>query len=169
MKMNTIGVSHMTLPESNKSESSHDETDLLLRASRRAHFIVLVMILALGATVLGRALWPDSVLATWPVREPWLLPVLIVITMVAGRLLMRGRAWDPKGREMKKIQHDEFRQMNLSRAQRAALIAVLVLQIPLGLLFSHLPGMRAVLAMGTTTITLAMATLIALFLFFDRD
>jgi hypothetical protein len=33
------------------------------------------MILALGATVLGRALWPDSALATRPVRVPWLLPV----------------------------------------------------------------------------------------------
>jgi hypothetical protein len=159
----------MTLPESQKSESSHDETDLLLRASRRGLFIVLFMILALGATVLGRALWPNSGLATWPVRLPWLLPFLVVITAVAGRILMRGRTWDPKGSEMKKLQHDEFRQMNLSRAQRAALIAVLFLQIPLGLLFGHLPAMRAVMAMGTTTITLAMATLITLFLFFDRD
>ena len=159
----------MSLPEPQKSESSHNETDLLLRASRRALFIVLLMILALGATVLGRALWPDSALATWPVRLPWLLPVLIVLTGVAGRLLMRGRAWDPKGLEMKKIQQDEFRQMNLSRAQRAALISVLVLQIPLGLLFAHLPAMRAVMAMGVTTVTLGMATLIMLFLFFDRD
>jgi hypothetical protein len=159
----------MTLPEPQKRESSEDETDLLLRASRRALFLVLLLILALGATVLGRALWPDSVLATWPVRFPWLLPVLVVIMGVAGRLLMRGRTWDPKGLEMKKIQHDEFRQMNLSRAQRAALITVLVLQIPLGLLFAHLPGMRAVMAMGAATITLAMALLIALFLFFDRE
>jgi hypothetical protein len=159
----------MTLPEPQKRESSQDETDLLLRASRRALFLVLLLILALGATVLGRALWPDSVLATWPVRFPWLLPVLVVIMGVAGRLLMRGRTWDPKGLEMKKIQHDEFRQMNLSRAQQAALITVLVLQIPLGLLFAHLPGMRAVMAMGAATITLAMALLIALFLFFDRE
>jgi hypothetical protein len=159
----------MTLPEPQKTESSHDETDLLLRASRRALFIVLLMVLALGATVLGRALWPDSVLATWPVRLPWLLPILVVSMGVAGRLLMRGRTWDPKGLEMKKIQHDEFRQMNLSRAQRASLITVLVLQIPLGLLFAHLAGMRAVMAMGAATITLAMALLIALFLFFDRE
>ncbi len=100
---------------------------------------------------------------------PWLLPVLIVITGVAGRLLMRGRAWDPNSPEVKKIQQYEFRRKNLSRAQRAALIVVLVLQIPLGLLFVHLPAMRAVMAMGITTITLAMATLITLFLFFDRD
>lgn len=159
----------MTLPEPQKKESFQDKTDLLLRASRRALFIILLMILALGATVLGRALWPDSVLATWPVRLPWLLPLLVVIMGVAGRLLMRGRTWDPNGLEMKKIQHDEFRHMNLSRAQRAALIAVLVLQVPLGLLFAHLPGMRAVMAMGVTTITLAMVLLIALFLFFDRE
>ena len=67
------------------------------------------------------------------------------------------------------IRQDEFRRVNLSRAQRAALIGVLILQIPLGLLFSHLPAMRAVIAMGVTTITLGMATVITLFLFFDRD
>ena len=167
--MKTTGVYNMTLPEPRESEFLHDETDLLLRASRRALFIVLFMILALGATVLGRALWPNSALATWPVLLPWLLPVLIVITGVAGRLLMRGRAWDAKSAEVKKIQQDEYRRMNLSRAQRAALIVVLVLQIPLGLLFVHLPATRAVMAMGVTTITLAMATLITLFLFFDRD
>jgi hypothetical protein len=159
----------MTLPEPSKNRSSHDETDLLLRASRRALFIVLLMVLALGATVLGRALWPDSVLATWPARLPWLLPILVVVMGVAGRLLMRGRTWDPKGLEMKKIQHDEFRQINLSRAQRAALIGTLVLQLPLGLLFAHLPAMRAVMAMGVTTITLAITILVALFLLFDRD
>lgn len=159
----------MNLPEPQNTESSQDRMELFLRASRRALFIVLLMILALGATVLGRALWPDSALATWPVRLPWLLPVPIVITGVAGRLLMRGRAWDPDGLEVKKIQQDEFRRMNLSRAQRAALIAVLGLQIPLGLLFAHLPAMRAVMAMGVATITLGMTTLITLFLFFDRD
>lgn len=54
--------------------------------------------------------------------------------------LLRGRAWDPNSREVKKLQQDEFRRINLSRAQRAALIVVLVLQIPIGLLFAHLPG-----------------------------
>jgi hypothetical protein len=88
---------------------------------------------------------------------------------VAGRLLTRGRAWDPKGLTEKKIQQDEFRQMNLSRAERVGLITVLVVQIPLGLLFAHLPALRAVMAMGVATITLGMAVVITLFLFFDRD
>jgi hypothetical protein len=167
--MNTTGVSNMSLPESQKSESSHDKTDLLLRASRRALFVVLLMVVAFGATVLGRAIWPESVLATWPARMPWLLPVLVVMSLIGGRMFRKGRIWDPHGPEMKKIQQDEFRRMNLSRAQRAALIVVLVLQIPLGLLFVHLPAMRAVMAMGVATITLAIVTLIALFLFFDRD
>jgi hypothetical protein len=159
----------MTLPEPKKAKSTLDEMDQLLRASRRALLIVLFMVLTLGATVLGRALWPESILATWPMRLPWLLPFFVVMLGVAGRLLMRGRTWDSKGLGMKKIQHDEFRQLNLARAQRAALITALVLQLPLGLLFAHLPGMRAVMAMGVTTITLAIATLIASFLFFDRE
>lgn len=151
------------------SQSAPNDTDFLLRASRRAMFIVLLMIIALGGTVLGRAVWPDSVLATWPVRAPWLLPVLVVIAVGVGRLLTGGRPWDPNSPEVKQIQRDEFRRMNLSRAQRAALIVVLVFQIPLGLLFAHLPAMRAVMAMGTTTIMLGLIVFIALFLFFDKD
>lgn len=159
----------MTLPEPQRSAVSHDEMDLLLRASRRALATVLFMILAFGATVLGRTLWPDSVLAMWPSRLPWLLPVLTVLAVVAMRSMLHGRVWDPNSREVKMLQQDEFRRANLSRAQRATLIIVLVLQIPLGLLFAHLPATRAVTAMGLTTIMLGMVVLIALFLFFDRE
>src|ERR1700694_2745743 len=147
--MHYTGVSRVIPPKPQSGQSARDDTDLLLRASRRALFIVLLMIFALGGTVLGRALWPDSVLATWPVWVPWLLPVLVVVAGVVGRLLTGGRAWDPKSVEVKQIQQDEFRRMNLLRAQRAALIVILVLQIPLGLLFAYLPAMRAVMAMGT--------------------
>ena len=159
----------MTRPEPQARESTHDETDLLLRASRRALVIVLFMVLTFGATVIGRSVWPDSTLAMWPARLPWLLPVLTVLALVTMRSFLHERVWDPKSREVKMLQQDEFRRTNLSRAQRGALIFVLVIQIPLGLLFAHLPAMRAVMAMGTTTITFGMVILIALFLLFDRE
>jgi hypothetical protein len=159
----------MTLPEPQKDIPTHNQSELLLRASRRALFILLLMILALGATLLGRAVWPDSLLATWSARLPWLLPVLIVLLMITMRLSTRGRAWDPKSPEVKRILQDEFRRTNFLRAQRGALIVVMALQLPLGLLFGHLPGMRAVMAMGVTTVTVGVAALIALFLFFDRE
>jgi hypothetical protein len=159
----------MTLPTSQNNQSAANNTDFLLRASRRGLFIVLLMILAFGATLLGAAVWPDSVLGTWPMRLPWLLPILVVMLGFGGRLLARGRAWDPNSLEVKQMEQDEFRRMNFSRAQRAALGLVLILQIPLGLLFAHLSGTRAVIAMGVSTITLGMVVLIALFLFFDRD
>jgi hypothetical protein len=167
--MNSIGVSKMTLPTPHESKSTHEGADLLLRASRRALLIVLLMIFAFGATLLGRLLWPESALAMWPARLPWLLPVLVVLGLVAMRFSLQGRSWGANNREVKILQEDEFRRTNLSRAQRAALIVVLALQIPLGLLYAYLPSMRAVMAMGVTTITLAMATLITCFLFFDRD
>jgi len=54
-------------------------------------------------------------------------------------------------------------------AMRVAFIVVLIAQIPIGLLVAHLPSLRAVMAMAISTLTLGMATLIALFLFFSRE
>jgi hypothetical protein len=164
--MNMTGV-HMTLPESQKVESSND-MDLLLRSSRRALVVVLFAILLLGATVVGMAFWPSSLLAEWPGRMPWLFPILMVFAVMALRASLGGRRWDSHSPEVRVMLHDEFRRANLSRAQRAALIAVLIAQAPLGLLFVHLPARQAVMGMAGTTITLGMAILITLFLFFDR-
>ncbi len=64
---------------------------------------------------------------------------------------------------------DEWRRMNLNRAMRFAFTGVLILQVPLGLTLAHLPALRAVMAMATATTTVGMATLISLFLYFDRE
>jgi hypothetical protein len=83
-----------------------------------------------------------------------------------------GRRWDPPSPEAKAILNDELRQTSLNRASRAALIVVLIAQLPLGLVFgmlAQLPAARTAMAMAEATITLGMATLISLFLFFDRE
>lgn len=159
----------MTSPEPQSTKSATDQMELFLRFSRRGLVVVLLAILLLGATVLGMAFWPNSALAEWPARMPWLFPILIVIAVVALRTSLRGRRWDSGSPEVKVIQQDEFRRANLSRAQRAAFVVVLVAQAPLGLLLVHLPTPQALTAMAGTTVTLGMATLITLFLFFNRD
>ena len=60
----------------------------------------------------------------------------------------------------------------MHRASRVALIVVLMAQYPLVLLFEfvmQLPPPRGAFAMAASTITLGLATLMALFLFFDRE
>jgi len=140
--------------------------ELLLQASRRALFVLLALILIIAATIIAHVLRPGSLLADWSARAPWLLPVAIVAIFAVVVAPMRRRSGDA---EMKTLQNDEFRQANLARAQRVALAAALVAQIPLAVLASGLTATAAVTIMGVGTVTVAMATLITSFLFFERD
>ena len=156
----------MTEPIDNSSES-------LVRFSRRSMSTLLVIVLVLGATTLAMTFWPDAAASRWVEHAPWLFPVGTVVLFAALRFtLFKGKRWDPRSPEAQAILNDELRQTSLNRSSRAALIVVLVSQLPLGLLFgmlAQLPATRTALAMAEATITLGMATLISLFLFFDRE
>lgn len=132
---------------------------------------LLVIVIVLGATVVALTLSPEGAVSRSTARGFWLIPVSIVI-FVALQTSLRGRRWTPDAPEVKAIMQDEWRQTNMARASRAALIVVLVAQWPLGLLFGFLlllPPPRCASAMAASSITLGLATLIALFLLFDRE
>jgi len=148
------------------SSNQPDRIELLLRASRRSLFVLLALILLIAATIIAHVLRPGSLLADWSARAPWLLPVAIVAIFGIVVAPMRRRLGDA---EMKTLRDDEFRQANLGRAQRVALIAALVAQIPLAVLASGLTAAAAVTIMGVATVTVATATLITSFLYFERD
>ena len=149
------------------SPGQPDRTELLLRVSRRSLVALLVMILVIAATLIAHIVSPGSLLADWASRFPWLLPVAIValLVMFVAPLRRSFRANDP---EVERVANDEFRQANVARAQRAALIAALVAQAPLAIFLSELSGAAAVTAMGIATITIGLATFIIAFLFADR-
>jgi len=164
----TMGVSPMTLSTPHSTEMSNEHIDLILRFSRRGLFILLLTFLWLGATVVGIAFWPNSVLAKWPAVVPWLFPVVMVLVMFALRIPLRGR-WPSRSHKLKLILDDEFRRSNLARAQGAAFAVVVAAQVPLALLVLHLPARQAVIGMAGTTMSLGLVTLTALFLIFDRE
>lgn len=143
-------------------------TEQLARFSRRGMYVMLVLVLALGAGTLATTLSPDGLGARLASRAYLLIPIVIILAVGGLQFTLRGRRWDPRSPEARAILDDELRQTSLARASRAALATVLIAQIPLGLLFMQLPA-RAVWAMAVSTITLGMATLIALFLYFDRE
>jgi Na+/H+ antiporter NhaC len=144
-----------------------DRTELLLRISRRSLVALLVLILFFAATLIAHVVRPGSLLADWGSRMPWLLPVAIVavFVMFIAPLRRSFRANDP---DVETVLNDEFRQANLARAQRVALVVVLVAQIPLAIFLSGLSAVAAVTVMGVATITIALATFIIAFLFADR-
>jgi hypothetical protein len=143
-----------------------NQTDLILRLARRNLFIVLIGLLLISATLLSNVFRPDAAFSRWPSTVPWLLPVAIVILFATS--MGRGRL-NPKSAELQAVLGDEWRQVNLMRAMRIAFFVVLIAQVPQAFLFLQLPVLRAVMGMAVATITVAMTTLITLFLIFDRD
>jgi hypothetical protein len=152
---------------SSSRESPSDHAELLLRTSRRALVVLVVIVLLVAATLVAHALRPGTLLADWPSKVPWLFPIAVAGVFL---LLNRGRRPSrPDDPAVRMLLGDEFRQANLGRAQRLALIVVLVAQVPFGLLLSSLTAAAAVMVMAVLTITLGMVTLITSFLFFDRE
>ena len=144
-----------------------NQTDRILRLTRRNLFIVLIGVLLICGTLLSNAFRPDAAFSRWPSTVPWLLPVAISI-IFAATSMGRGRL-NPKSAELQAVLGDEWRQVNLTRAMRIAFFVVLIAQVPQAFLFLQLPVLRAVMGMAVATITVAMTTLITLFLIFDRD
>jgi hypothetical protein len=143
-----------------------NQTDLVLSLTRRNLIILLISVLLICGTLLSNVFRPDAAFSRWPSTMPWLLPLAIVI--FAAISIGRGRL-NPKSAEVQAVLGDEWRQVNLTRAMRVAFFVVLIAQVPQAFLFLRLPVLRAVMGMAVATITVAMTTLITLFLMFDRD
>jgi hypothetical protein len=152
----------MTVPADSRAEK-------YLRYSHRSMVVVLLLAVATGGAVLATAVEPDGLIASWMPRISLLLPIAIVL--IAGMLMatLRGDRWDPNAPEARAILEDEWRRTNMSRALRGAFVVVIAAQVPLGLWLARLPALRGTLAMATATMTLGLATLAALFLYFDRE
>lgn len=146
-----------------------DRVEMLLRVNRRALGVVLLLIVFLGGTAMAMALWPDTWLGEWPLRFPLLFPIAVVMAFFCLRFFGGGRDFRADAAEVKVVLNDDFRQANLARAQRIALVLILIAQVPLGLLFMRVQTTRAVIGMGGTTIALGVSAVILLFLFFDRE
>lgn len=161
----------MNSPQQPEVQSPENASELLVRMSRRGMFAMLTMVLVLGGTFLGQTLWPDAAASRWVEKSSWLLIVAAVLLFVAVRWPLRGRRIDPRSPAMQAILRDELRQSSINRAARAALIASLIAQFPLALLFmlARLSAKQALLAMAESTLLLGMVTFITLFLLFDRE
>jgi hypothetical protein len=137
-----------------------------LRFSRRSMTVLLLLVVAVGAVCVAMAFQPVS-----PAWSRALPPLWIVAVVIAAGLqrTLGGERWDERIPEVRAIVEDEWRRGNMDRARRAAFVVVLAAQLPLALLLGALPPMRAVMAMASATVSLGLATLLALFLYFDRD
>lgn len=148
---------------------SSNDIELLLTVSRRAFILLLIAFLWLGSTCLAIAFFPETILARWPVRAPWVFPAAVTVGWAGLLGTVRGRRWHPHTAEADMVMNDEFRQSNMLRAQRAGFAAVLLLQVPLALALVHVQTWRALVAMAGATITFGPAILVGVFLYLDRE
>jgi len=150
-------------------ESLDSRPERYLRFSHRSLVALFIITLVVGGLCLAMALRPGDT-PRWMTSLVALLPIAIAIGVVTlQRTTLRGDRWDPKSPEVQAVLQDEWRRASMDRAIRVAFFVILIAQIPIGLLVAPLPSLRAVMAMATTTLTLGMATFLALFLFFSRQ
>jgi hypothetical protein len=153
------------------AEQLQDRTDLFLRFNRRATFALLAIVLILGSTSLAIMLSPKPVWRS--VASGALVPVALVF-IATIYMAIRKRSWSPDAPEVKLAMEDEWRRANFDRASRIALTVALGAQVPfawaIGFLtpLSYTPP-RVAMAMAASTITLGVATVLVLFLLFDRE
>ena len=162
----------MVLRGLDMADNASNRAELLLRFSRRSMIVLLFVVVVLGGVALSLMLSPAGAVGNRANLASWLMPVAIVIIVGALQTSLRGQRWDPSSPEVKAILQDEWRQANIARASRAALIAVLILQWPLALALGFLARLsppRMAMAMAASTMTLGLVTLISLLLYFDRE
>jgi len=149
--------------------TTQERVELFLRFTRWNRIALLVLVVVLGGTALSLILSPAGSVSGK--ATVWLIPISIAVVL-AFAVALRSRRWAQDSPEVRVVMQDELRRTNMNRALRASLIVVLATQWPLGLgigFLTNLEPPRAAMGMAAATITLGLATLIALLLIFDRE
>jgi drug/metabolite transporter (DMT)-like permease len=152
-------------------EDRHDKTELFLRFSRQRMMALFVITAMLGGTGLTALLSPPGVVGSYENFGWWVLP-LALAAVIAAIYGVRQRSWARDSGLVRSVADDEWRRANLGSATRIALIVVLAVQWPLAMMLSFfvlLPHPRGPMFMMFATITVALLTLIASFLYLDLE
>lgn len=152
------------------TEPAEHPSELFLRFSGRSMAGLLVIVLLLGGSGLSLMLSPSH--ESFRVASNVALAAVAIVVLVALPMSIWRRRWLADSREVKVVMQDEWRRTNMDRASRGAFIVVLSAQYPLVLIFGFvmgLPAPRSAMAMMASTITLGLTTLVALFLYFNRE
>jgi len=144
----------------------NNDSDTLVRYSHRSLWAALVLLLVLAAWAVTVNLFPGS--AALAGKAALLLPLAIVIALGVMRGSLRGLSGHPASPAMKAVLQDELRQQSLQRAWRNGLLAVLLAQPLLALLFALAALPQAVLLMASLTVLTGVATVLGSVLLYDR-
>lgn len=145
-----------------------NQSDQLVRYSRRSLWTALALILLIGAAATAQIGFPGSEAAVATHSLSMLLPIIIVLAAAALRSAAKGARTDPSGPAMKAILNDELRQDGLKRAFRNAFLAVMIAQPLLALAPTWIAVAHPTSMMACLTILTGMAVMLASLLYYDR-
>lgn len=144
----------------------HNDSDTLVRYSHRGLWTALILLLILAAWAVTVNLFPAR--AALAGKAALLLPLAIAIALGSMRASLRGLSGHPSSPAMKAVLEDELRQQSLQRAWRNGLLAVLLAQPLLSLLFAIAAPPQPVLLMASLTVLTGVATVLGSVLLYDR-
>lgn len=148
----------MTDPAATRSET-------YLRFTHSKMLVALLLVLAVGGAGVVMAIRPQEPRWSQAMLPLWIIAVVLIVGL---QRTLGGDRWEANAPEARAIMDDEWRRSNMERARRIAFGLVMGAQLPLAWLLVRLPSSQAALAMAAATMTAGLATLIALFLYFDR-
>jgi hypothetical protein len=145
-----------------------NESDVLIRYSRRSLWTALTLILLLGAGAVGSIGFPGTEVAVMANRLWLSLPIVIVIAVAALKSSAKGARTDPSSPGMKAILNDELRQDSLNRAYRNAFGAILTMQPLLAMAQLWTAFANPAPLMACMTVMAGVAVMLASLLYYDR-
>lgn len=162
--------------------STSERTDIFIRYIRGTLYLALGFLGIFSVSLVAMAFDPDG---TWAPRVALLyapfpfMPLLIIFGVGLNARQLKGLRFRKDDPAVRAVLNDEQRLHALNKAFRAALIAVLVAQFPLALLFLRHPMTKlattpqpvtlAPVFMGAFSLVLGVAALLGCFLYFDRE
>lgn len=152
------------------SAGTTNDTEVLVRLSRRQLGVALGLVVLLGASTLAIVAFPDSAAAAGVGKLFVLLPLIITIALLALRSSAKraGVSTNPGTPAMKAILNDELRQASQARAWRNGFMAMMMLQplLALGLTWASAPNPVALMA--TASVLAGVVVMLASLLYYDR-
>jgi hypothetical protein len=150
------------------TSTSPNDTELLVRLSRRSLWIALGFIVLLGAGAIAMLAFPASPASATAGKLWTLLPVFIIIAVAALRSSSKGARLGASNPAMKAILNDELRQASLARSYRNGFIAMLLLQPLLAVVLTATSAVNQVPLMAGASALAGAAVFLASLLYFDR-
>lgn len=145
-----------------------NETEKLIRYSRRTLWTVLAFILLFGGAAAAAIAFPQSRAGATFGHLALQIPIFVAIAGFALKASAKGARTDSSGPAMRAMRNDELRVASLNRSFRNAFFAVMLVQPLLALAPAWIAIASPASAIACLTVVTGAVVMVASMLYFDR-